>query len=43
MKCYSSGNCFEKTTLYFDGIKDNFYKVHFHQELVYLICTFHTE
>lgn len=35
MICYSSGNCFEKT-FYFDGIKDNFYKAHFHQELVYL-------
>lgn len=35
MICNSSGNCFEKTTFYFDGIRDNSDKAHFHCELVY--------
>lgn len=29
------GNCFEKTTFYFDGVRDNSDKAHFCCELVY--------
>lgn len=37
MICYSLGNCFEKTTFCFDGIRDNSDKAHFHCESVHLI------